>query len=222
MGGEQPESELVRTEQAVEVLLRRIKHCSKYLKDVITYVEKRAHLDLEYAKNLAKLAQTVRPLINEEPMNARRNEHEKRRKQLKEQWQRENKRLQEAEATKRKAYALLLQRQQSNRGANLQSDTTLQSQSDATPPQSGSTPTGRSEKRRKAEEEAAQKTSDAETAYKAACIEVDERTQHLQTTKADILNSLQGLLFQYDQTLKLSTMNYFQLQQAMSTSIPTQ
>lgn len=59
-------SELARTEQSVEASLRRVKKCSKYLKDVITYVEKRAHLDLEYAKNLAKLAQTVRPLISEE------------------------------------------------------------------------------------------------------------------------------------------------------------
>lgn len=66
MQSEQPEVELLRTEQAVEAMLRRSKHCSKYLKDVITYAEKRAHLDLEYAKNLSKLAQTVKPLISEE------------------------------------------------------------------------------------------------------------------------------------------------------------
>jgi Fes/CIP4, and EFC/F-BAR homology domain len=63
--GEQ-ESELLKIEHSVEALLRRAKLCSKYLKDVVTYVEKRAHLDLEYSKNLAKLAQTIKPLICEE------------------------------------------------------------------------------------------------------------------------------------------------------------
>jgi Fes/CIP4, and EFC/F-BAR homology domain len=63
--GEQ-ESELLKIEHSVEALLRRAKLCSKYLKDVVTYVEKRAHLDLEYSKNLAKLAQTIKPLISEE------------------------------------------------------------------------------------------------------------------------------------------------------------
>jgi Rho GTPase-activating protein 29/45 len=63
--GEQ-ETELLKIEHSVEALLRRAKLCSKYLKDVVMYVEKRAHLDLEYSKNLAKLAQTIKPLISEE------------------------------------------------------------------------------------------------------------------------------------------------------------
>lgn len=63
--GEQ-ETELLKIEHSVEALLRRAKLCSKYLKDVVTYVEKRAHLDLEYSKNLAKLSQTIKPLISEE------------------------------------------------------------------------------------------------------------------------------------------------------------
>jgi uncharacterized protein (DUF4415 family) len=45
-------------------------------------------------------------------MRARRLEHERRRKQLKDQWQRELRRMQEAEGAKRKAYAIFAQRQQ--------------------------------------------------------------------------------------------------------------
>lgn len=45
-------------------------------------------------------------------MRARRLEHERRRKQLKDQWQRELRRMQEADGAKRKAYALFAQRQQ--------------------------------------------------------------------------------------------------------------
>lgn len=50
-------------------------------------------------------------------MRARRLEHERRRKQLKDQWQRELRRMQEADGAKRKAYALFAQRQQAAKAA---------------------------------------------------------------------------------------------------------
>lgn len=57
---------LLLLEQGVDFALQHAKLWSKYAKDVMMYVEKRAHVEMEYTKNLNKLAMTVRPLINEE------------------------------------------------------------------------------------------------------------------------------------------------------------
>ncbi|CAB3361432.1 Hypothetical predicted protein [Cloeon dipterum] len=233
------ESELLRAEHSVEALLRRAKLCAKYLKDVLAYVEKRTHLELEYAKNLSKLALTVKPLICEEshlplqgvfchaldndsdncnafldtgslilgakfmePMRARRSEHERRRKQLKEQWQRELRRMQEADGAKRKAYAIFAQRQQAARAAV---------ELDARP-----------ERRRKVDDDAIQKAFEAESTYKKASLDVETQARHLHKVKAEVLHSLQALLLQYDQTIKAATMNFFQLQHNQSSITPIQ
>ena len=44
----------------------RAKIWSKYAKDVMTFVEKRTSLELEWAKGLTRLAQTMRPVLKEE------------------------------------------------------------------------------------------------------------------------------------------------------------
>ena len=53
-------------DQGVEVALHRAKVWSKYAKDVLSYVEKRTGLEMEYAKNAAKLAQTMRCALKED------------------------------------------------------------------------------------------------------------------------------------------------------------
>lgn len=63
---QQIDGTLHQLEQGVEYALHRAKLWSKYAKDVMMYIEKRAHLEMEYSKNLSKLAQTVRPLLKEE------------------------------------------------------------------------------------------------------------------------------------------------------------
>jgi hypothetical protein len=57
---------LLLLEQGVDFALQHAKLWSKYAKDVMMYVEKRAHIEMEYTKSLSKLAMTVRPLISEE------------------------------------------------------------------------------------------------------------------------------------------------------------
>lgn len=57
---------LLQLEQGVEVALHRAKLWSKYAKDIMTYVEKRCNLEIEFAKNVAKLAQTMKSALKEE------------------------------------------------------------------------------------------------------------------------------------------------------------
>ena len=64
--GQHMDSILLQLEQGVEVALHRAKLWSKYSKDVMSYVEKHCHLEMEYAKNVAKLAQTMKSTLKEE------------------------------------------------------------------------------------------------------------------------------------------------------------
>ena len=50
----------------VECALHRAKLWSKYAKDIMTYVEKRSQLEVEYSRNLTKLAHAIRPMLKEE------------------------------------------------------------------------------------------------------------------------------------------------------------
>lgn len=66
LNADQMDSVLLQLEQGVEVALHRAKLWSKYAKDIMTYVEKRSNLEVEFAKNVAKLAQTMRSALKEE------------------------------------------------------------------------------------------------------------------------------------------------------------
>ena len=52
--------------QGVDHAFMRAKIWSKYAKDVLTYVDRRTNLELEWARNLTKLAQNMRPVLKEE------------------------------------------------------------------------------------------------------------------------------------------------------------
>ncbi|XP_077549411.1 rho GTPase-activating protein 45-like [Haemaphysalis longicornis] len=236
--GPEADAKLMRIEDGVEFALRRAKVWSKYAKDVISYVEKRANLEAEHARNLLKLAQTMRPVLKEEsflpfqsiyctaidqdldnannclsnctllhdhkfvePLSARRNEHEKARKQLKDAWQRELKRMQELESNVRKARALYVQRHQEHDKAAQRAD----------------------DRRRRLEEETTlQKAREAETTYKACVVEANERLLALERTKAEVLQQVRELMCQCDQTMKAVTVAYFQLQHTVCAPAPIQ
>lgn len=57
---------LMRHDRGVDMALDRAKIWAKYSKDVMAYVEKRISLELDWAKNLTKLAQERRPVLKEE------------------------------------------------------------------------------------------------------------------------------------------------------------
>ncbi|XP_071952191.1 rho GTPase-activating protein 29-like [Antedon mediterranea] len=62
---EELEKTLFEVDQGVEIALDRAKVWSKYAKDIINFVEKRMHYQMEYTKNLAKLAMTTKPILKQ-------------------------------------------------------------------------------------------------------------------------------------------------------------
>ncbi|KAJ8039707.1 Rho GTPase-activating protein 45 [Holothuria leucospilota] len=57
---------LMKLDNGVEISLDRTKAWSKYAKDIITYVQKRLQLELEFSRNLAKLATATQTTLKEE------------------------------------------------------------------------------------------------------------------------------------------------------------
>ncbi|XP_035393074.1 rho GTPase-activating protein 29 isoform X2 [Cygnus atratus] len=253
---EEVDNMLLRNDSGIESALSYAKAWSKYTKDVVAWVEKKLSLEVECAKNLAKMAETAKAVVGPQdympfqsiflnafqndiennqlwqqtaaalqsnkfvqPLLGRKNELDKQRKDIKELWQREQKKMQELEAALRKAKLLYTQRQDEYEKAK---SCTARAEEEHLS-SSGSFVKDFSkqlEKKRRLEEEALQKAEEANEHYKASIAEIEEKRNDLESFKSDVLMQLRELIFQCDLTLKAATVNLFQLQHAQVVSLP--
>ncbi|XP_041277511.1 rho GTPase-activating protein 29 isoform X1 [Onychostruthus taczanowskii] len=253
---EEVDSMLLRNDSGIESALSYAKAWSKYTKDVVAWVEKKLSLEVECAKNLAKMAETAKAVVGHQdympfqsifinafqndiensqlwqqtaaalqsnkfvqPLLGRKNELDRQRKDIKDLWQREQKKMQELEAALRKAKLLYTQRQDEYEKAKSCTARAEEEQLSS----SGSFVKDFSkqlEKKRRLEEEALQKAEEASEHYKASMAEVEEKRNYLESFKSDVLTQLRELIYQCDLTLKAATVNLFQLQHAQVVSLP--
>nr|XP_021152635.1 rho GTPase-activating protein 29 [Columba livia] len=253
---EKVDNMLLRNDNGIESALSYAKAWSKYTKDVVAWVEKKLSLEVECAKNLAKMAETAKSVVGHQdympfqsifinafqndiennqlwqqtaaallsnkfvqPLLGRKNELDRQRKDIKELWQREQKKMQELEAALRKAKLLYTQRQDEYEKAK---SCTARAEEEHLS-SSGSFVKDFSkqlEKKRRLEEEALQKAEEANEHYKASMAEVEEKRNYLESFKSDVLTQLRELIHQCDLTLKAATVNLFQLQHAQVVSLP--
>ncbi|XP_071000213.1 rho GTPase-activating protein 29-like isoform X1 [Oncorhynchus clarkii lewisi] len=164
--------------------------------------------DTEYSQLLLQTATALQTNKFMQPLLSRRTELDKLRKDLNEQWQREQKKMQESEAALRKA-----QWAQTQRTDEYQKAQSSASRSQEEQPR-------QLDKKRKLEEEALQKAEDARDHYRSCVADAGARRAELASTKTDILTQIRELLAQCDLTLKAVTVNWFQLQQAQTVPLP--
>lgn len=257
LAAEQIDSLLMSCQTGLELAFQRGKAWSKYLKDVVSYIERRAQLGVEYSKSLSRLAGSVKPALTQEaflplqsvyctvlsqdveyaktcqatftllqttkfvePINARRNEHDKVRKSLKETWNKEVKKMQEALNNLRKSQAMYITRQQEYEKAK---ELSQKSESDLGHSLSStSNLTAKVDKKKKAEDDALHKAAEAETTYKACMAEANNRQTDILRVKNELLAAIREQIFLSDQIIKEVTIDYFQLLQTVSAPIPVQ
>ncbi|ELU00074.1 hypothetical protein CAPTEDRAFT_206255 [Capitella teleta] len=274
LSGEEIDRMLLRYESGVDIALQRAKAWAKYTKEIIIYVEKRAHMESEFAKNLQKHANNTRQIITEdsflpfqsvycmvldqdivfssttqatcvliqsqkfiEPLTARRSEHEKIRKGIKEIWNRELRRMHEAVANVRKSKSLYITRQQEYEKAK---ETAQKAETDSLN-QSTTGLATKLEKKKKLVDDILRKVAeivkyvygvhlfvlcvkalDAETSYKGCVAEANHRQQELEKVKGEVLSQLREVIHKSDQILKMVTVSYFQLLHTVAAPSPLQ
>ncbi|XP_022109917.1 rho GTPase-activating protein 45-like isoform X2 [Acanthaster planci] len=246
---------LMQSDCGLEMALERAKVWSKYAKDVISYVEKRIHLETDFARSLAKLAVATRTTLKEETylpfqstyltalehdvnyaqncdathlhiqgqkfvqqLEARRVEHDKRRKQIRQTWTIMKKEMQDRKSNLEKCRQQYMNRCQeyekiSESAAKMETEVLNTS---------GGSNAGKLEKKKKAEEEALMKAKESETTYKACIVEANAKRLEMGTAKRDLLVKVRELIYQCDQTMKAATVSYFQLQHSLSAPAPVQ
>uniref|UniRef100_H3B188 Rho GTPase activating protein 45 n=1 Tax=Latimeria chalumnae TaxID=7897 RepID=H3B188_LATCH len=243
---------LQRYEGGVESALQYAKIISKYMKDLIYYLEKRTTLEMEFAKGLQKLAHTCKPILTQEhympffsiyglaleqdveyghgvvqmastlqnqtflqPLSVRRQEHEKRRKEIKEQWHRAQKKLQDAEANLRKAKQAYMQRCEEHEKAKY---TTVKAEEDQQNTSSNATKS--LDKKRKLAEEARNKAEEAEATYRVCIADAKTQKQELEDVKVNVLRQIQEVIKQSDQIVKSATVSYYQIMHMQTAPLP--
>ncbi|CAN9500581.1 unnamed protein product [Ophioblennius macclurei] len=239
---------LQRSEGGVDSALIYAKTISKYMKDLMSYVEKRTSLESEFSKGLQRLYQSCKhsilhphmPLFSIyslaleqdqeqsvgqqqasttlhnqtfiQPLMQRRQEHEKRRKEIKEHWVRAKRKLMECESNLRKAKQAYMVRFEDYEKAK-----TAASRAE----EEGGGSTAKSlEKKKRVEEEARNKSDEAEATYRTCIADAITQQQELEHTKVTVLRQLQDIVKQSDQTIRSATISYYQLMHMQTVALP--
>ncbi|KAF4076246.1 hypothetical protein AMELA_G00212270 [Ameiurus melas] len=170
--------------------------------------------ELDNSHTLLQTATSLQTNKFIQPLVVRKTELDKLRKELKEQWQREQKKMIEADSAVRKAQLLHTQRREEYEKTRGSHGRTGDEQTHA----GGRT----QERKRKMEEEALQKAEDAQEHYRECVDDAEAKKVNLTKTKREILTRLRELIFQCDLTLKAVTVNWFQMLYNQVVSVPVQ
>ncbi|XP_042366047.1 rho GTPase-activating protein 29 isoform X2 [Plectropomus leopardus] len=173
--------------------------------------------DTEYSQLVLHTTAVLQSNKFMQPLLSRKNELDKLRKEVKEQWQREQKKMNEADSALRKARLLQAQRQEEYEKAKVSTSRLEEEQIGGG---GGAAAVKQLEKRRRLEEEALQKAEEAREHCKACQVDVADKRVDLANTKSEIITQLREMVSQCDLTLKAVTVNWFQLQQAQVVSLP--
>ncbi|NWI93827.1 HMHA1 protein, partial [Pitta sordida] len=154
--------------------------------------------DMEHGTSVLQAANTLQHQTFLQPLTVRRLEHEKRRKEIKEQWHRAQRKLQEAEGNLRKAKQTYMQRSEEHDKAKYVAVKAEEEQQNT----ASSTTTKTLDKKRRLEEEAKNKAEEAMATYRTCVADANTQKQELEDTKVNSLRQIHELIKQSDQVIK--------------------
>ncbi|KAK6310998.1 hypothetical protein J4Q44_G00190530 [Coregonus suidteri] len=245
LSGEQVDLLLQCSEGGVDSALSYAKAVSRYMKDVISYVEKRSALEMEFAKGLQRLCQSSKQSIAQpqmpffsiyslaleqdleqsvgvqqttgsihtvlQPLMQCKQEHERRRRELGEQWQRAQRKLTDAESSMRKARGSYVIRCEEYDKARGRVEEELQG---------GGGGLKALDRKKRLEEEARIKAEEAEAVYRACISEAEAQHQEREQTKGSTLRQIHDVIRHTDHTLRSCTVSYYQLLHMQTAALP--
>ncbi|XP_063074502.1 rho GTPase-activating protein 45 isoform X2 [Engraulis encrasicolus] len=245
---EQVDVLLQRSEGGVDSALSYAKSVTKYLKDVMNYVEKRITHEVDFARKMHSLYQACSDSLKKphmplfsiyslaleqdleqsmvvqqatgnmytqsflQPLLQRKQEHDKKRREIKEQWQRAKRKLVEAESNLRKAKHGYVARCEEYDKARSAANRVEEEQSGSA--------TKALDKKRRLEEEARNKAEEAEATYRTCVADAVTHQQGLEHVKVTVLRQIQDLIKQTDQTLRACTAYYYQIMHVQTAALP--
>uniref|UniRef100_A0AAY4EKS1 Rho GTPase activating protein 45b n=1 Tax=Denticeps clupeoides TaxID=299321 RepID=A0AAY4EKS1_9TELE len=224
---EQVDVLLQRSEGGVDSALSYAKSISKYLKDVINYVDKRLthgedenpqmplfsiyslalEQDLEQSLGVQQATGSMHTQSFIQPLLQRKQEHEKKRRDIKEQWQRAKRKLVEAESNLRRAKQAYLVRCEEYEKVRTVVNKVEES-------------TKTLDRKKRHEEEARNKAEEAEATYRTCIADATTQQQELEDIKVKMLRQIQELIRQTDQTLRSCTISYYQIMHMQTAALP--
>ncbi|KAM5238910.1 rho GTPase-activating protein 45 [Ctenodactylus gundi] len=175
--------------------------------------------DLEFGHSMVQAVNTLQTQTFVQPLTLRRLEHERRRKEIKESWHRAQRKLQEAEASLRKAKQGYMQRCEDHDKARVQVAKAEEEQA-AAGPGAGTAASKTLDKRRRLEEEAKNKAEEAMATYRTCVADAKTQKQELEDTKVTALRQIQEVIRQSDQTIKSATISYYQMMHVQTAPLP--